>query len=220
MTEASRVAADAPAYRTLARALHARLATRVPLGPGARTVVGIAGESGSGKSVTAVSLARELAEAGVSALVLHQDDYFVRPPRANHQHRERDIGSVGPQEVDLARIGEHVAAFRRGECDVLAPLVDYPTDSFGERRLDFGRCDVLLVEGTYVLQLEALDARVFLEATHEDTAERRRARNRDIDAPFVQQVLAIEHEIIARQAAVADVVIARDFTLRDPGARA
>jgi uridine kinase len=44
--------------------------------------------------------------------VLHQDDYFVRPPRTNHAHRVRDLRAVGPHEVDLARLAAHVAAFR------------------------------------------------------------------------------------------------------------
>lgn len=204
--------ADRPEYRALARELVARLGDRLRA---PRVVVGVAGESGSGKSVTAVALARVLeAEHGRRALVLHQDDYFRRPPRVNHEHRERDLGAVGPHEVDLPLLAAHVARFRAGEDGVEGPLVDYPTDSFLTRRLDFAPVDVLLVEGTYVLMLDDLDVRLFLEATHEDTAERRRARNRDIDAPFVRQVLAIEHRLIAPQAGRAHLVVDRDFGIR------
>ena len=73
--------------------------------------------------------------------------------------------------------------------------------------------ELLVVEGTYVLQLDELDARIFLEATHEDTEERRRVRNRDIDAPIVAQVLAIEHGIIAAQRELADIVVGTDFRI-------
>jgi uridine kinase len=90
-------------------------------------------------------------------------------------------------------------------------VVDYPGDRFLTRTHDFSPLAALVVEGTYVLQLPALDLRIFLSATHEESRDRRRARNRDIVAPFVEQVLAIEHDVIARQAAVADVVVDAEF---------
>ncbi len=176
-----------------------------------RPVIGIAGESGSGKTTAATELAAALAAAGLPAAVLHQDDYFVRPPRTNHLHRERDLSAVGPHEVDLDRLRAHVAAFRAGASGVRVPQVDYPNDRFLERVVDFAPMAALVVEGTYVLTLDALDVRVFCAATHVETRERRRRRNRDIDAPFVARVLEIEHALIAPQASVADVVIDRDF---------
>jgi uridine kinase len=222
MIETSRVA-DAPEYRRTARDLIAQLERLCDL-EGAcserRLVIGVAGESGSGKSVTAVALARELVDLDVPTDVLHQDDYFLRPPRVNHAHRERDLAHVGPHEVNLALMAHHVAEFRAGRPVGDAPLVDYPNDRFLTRRLDFAPLAVLVVEGTYALMLDDLDVRVFIEATHEDTAERRRSRNRDVDAPFVRDVLQIEHEIIARQAAAAHLVVDRDFAVRrGPAAR-
>ena len=215
MSDTSRTAI-APEYDRTAQELLRRLASLVPLDGSRRVVIGVAGESGSGKSVTAVALVRALEAAGIPAMALHQDDYFLRPPRVNHAHRERDIGAVGPHEVNLALLAQHVADFRAANQDVALPVCDYATDSFRTRTVSFAPFASLVVEGTYVLMLDdgVLDARIFLEATHEDTAERRRARARDIDAPFVQQVLAIEHEIIARQAAHADVILDRDFQIR------
>ena len=57
------------------------------------------------------------------------------------------------------------------------------------------------------------DIRIFLAATSDDTRERRRARNRDIEAPVVDEVLAIEHRIIAAQREMADIVVDRDFRI-------
>jgi uridine kinase len=178
-----------------------------------RRIVGIAGESGSGKSVTADELAHACNTVGVRATVLNQDNYFVLPPRTNHEHRIESLDHVGPQEVHMALIAAHMAAFRASEPAVVAPLVDYPGNRFVTQTLDFSQTDLLIVEGTYVLQLPGLDARIFLDATHEDTEARRRARNRDIDAPIVAQVLAIEHDIIARQAAHADILIDANFRI-------
>jgi uridine kinase len=210
-----------PEYEALARALADLLAADFGVGPGGpRVVVGVAGESGSGKSVTAAGLARELAGRGVPAAVIHQDDYFRLPPAANHARRLLDLAHVGPHEVDLALVAEHVAAFRAGRDGVVAPLVDYPTDRFLTRRHDFSAAAALVVEGTYALLLDGLDARVFLEATHEDTRARRRARNRDPETPIEGAVLAIEHAVVARQAASADVLVGRDFTARRAAPRA
>lgn len=215
MTEASRLAV-APEYRALADELGARLERDFALRArvAARGVaIGIAGESGSGKSVTAVNLARVLGDAGYTVHVLHQDDYFVRPPRTNHEHRVRDLTSVGPQEVRLDLLQSHVAAFRAARADVEGPLVDYPANRFVTQRHDFSAGGVLIVEGTYVLGLDDLDARIFLAATHDDTRERRRARARDLDEPIIDRILAIEHGIIARQRAAADLVVDRDFVV-------
>ncbi len=202
-----------PEYGPLARSLRELIETQLAVRRDGRFVVGIGGESGSGKSVTAAELAREQTASGRLTLVLNQDDYFLRPPRTNHEHRCRDLGSVGPPEVNLALLQSHVDAFRERRRDVDVPLVDYPANRFVRRRVDFSSASTLIVEGTYVLQLERIDARIFLEATHEDTRERRRVRNRDIDAPIIDEILAIEHELIVKQIQFADIVIDREFRI-------
>src|SRR5438270_1183776 len=164
-----------PGELQLGRTLASLLATEHQIGRLDRVVIAIAGESGSGKSVTATGLARALEAGGAPTVVLHQDDYFHRPPRANHEHRILDLGSVGPQEVNLELMRTHIAAFRAGANDVTVPRVDYPGDRFLARQLDFSASRTLIVEGTYVLGLEDSDVRIFLDATSDDTRERRRA---------------------------------------------
>ncbi|MEO7966617.1 MAG: hypothetical protein ABIT38_22175, partial [Gemmatimonadaceae bacterium] len=183
------------------------------LGPAGRLVIGVAGESGSGKSITAASLAQTLNGRGVSTTTIHQDDYFILPPRTNHEQRLIDLAHVGPHEVDLARIRAHIAAFRQGRDVNDAPLVDYPSNRFIVQTLHLAGCDVLVVEGTYVLNLPEIDVRVFLEATHEDSRQRRRERNRDIDHPVIDAILGIEHDIIAPQREHAHIVIDRHFAI-------
>ena len=204
----------APNADRLARSLAAVVIERLGLSTAKRAVIAVAGESGSGKSTTAMGLASMLGAAGIPTTVVHQDDYFIRPPRTNHEHRVRDLRNVGPHEVNLDLLQSHVDAFVAGVSSVDAPAVDYPGNRFVTQRLDFSQAAALIVEGTYVFRLQGLDMRVFLEATHEDTRERRRIRNRDIDAPVIDQILAIEHEIIAEQATQADIVIGRDFSVR------
>ena len=55
----------------------------------------VAGESGSGKSELGNEIARELEGRGHPAGVLAQDDYFVFPPKTNHEMRRRNLEQVG-----------------------------------------------------------------------------------------------------------------------------
>ncbi len=196
-----------------AERLLALLRTDFGVPPATRTVIAVAGESGSGKSVTAVDLAAVLNREGIRAAIIHQDDYFIRPPRTNHEFREQDITSVGPQEVQLDLIARHIAEFRAGAESITGPSLRYAENCFDTQTIALDGCNVLVVEGTYVLHLDDIDVRVFLEATYEDTAPARRERNRDIDAPFVQQVLQIEHGIISQQRARADIVISPEYRI-------
>lgn len=205
--------AEAPEYRATARAILSHVRDGVLARPDQRLTIGIAGETGSGKTVTAVAIAQELRARGWEVVVLHQDDYFRLPPRQNHEQRRRTLAHVGPREVDMQRLQQHVAAFRAGRSNVPAPQVDYAADQFRETLLDFSRAGVLLVEGTYVLQLDDLDIRVFLSASYEDTRADRARRARDIDEPFVEDVLRIEHDIVQRQVTTAHIVVDREFTV-------
>jgi uridine kinase len=180
---------------------------------GRRLVIGVAGESGSGKSTAAAQLAALLNARGIPSAFINQDNYFIRPPRTNHEFRLQDLANVGPHEVQLALIGEHIEAFRAG-ATVTAPAVNYPANRFDTETRDFAGLQVLIVEGTYVLMLDGLDVGVFLEATHRDTHERRMARNRDIWEPIIDTILDIEHRLIAPQAGRAHWLIDRDFHLR------
>ena len=185
----------------------------------ARLVIGFGGESGSGKSETAHAVAETLNAEGIGAVLLNQDDYFLRPPYTNHAWRQGGgLERVGPQEVDLPRLAAHVAAFRRGDLSITVPRVLYTEDRFVERTLDLDAARVLCVEGTYVLTLDDLDVRVFLSATHAETAARRaeRARAAEELTPFVARVLAHEHALIAPHAARADFIVDADFRIVAP----
>lgn len=202
----------------VARDIMNLLEPAIRAGAGKRTVIAIAGESGSGKTTTAVELAAVLSSTGYRSLILHQDDYFLRPPLANHEHRRNDLSSVGPQEVNLDLLQAHVTAFRASTPSIMAPALERDSDSFVERVRDFAGMTVLIVEGTYVLHLGGLDHAIFLEATHLETRARRKSRARDLDEPFVDDVLAIEHEIIRAQRSRADILVDsrfRAFTTQD-----
>lgn len=176
-----------------------------------RSVVAVAGESGSGKSAAARALAEAFDERDAPATVFGQDDYFALPPRTNDAERRRDLSWVGPQEVRLDLLDAHLRAARESAATLERPLVDYAADRIGTEVVSLDGIRVLIAEGTYTMLLANVDTRVFIARTWLDTAEDRRQRGREAPDPFLDEVLAIEHRIIGASGARADIVVTREF---------
>lgn len=174
---------------------------------GKKKVIAITGESGSGKSITALSLQTVLEAAGISTLILHMDNYFRLPPKANHQARLQNRFEIGPDEVQLDLLAAHIKAFRNGENSIRMPVTNYQEDWFESVDLTLGHCQVLLVEGTYVSTLPELDVQIFMERDYQQTVLQRKERGRDKEDPFVEQVLEKEHRIIRPEMQKADIII-------------
>ncbi len=178
-----------------------------------RIGISIAGESGSGKSETAAALAEILAEHGVDSVILQQDDYFVYPPKSNDRARRDDITWVGPQEVKLDLMDEHVRSFLDGAKSIEKPLVIYEDDSVTMEIVEIGRARAVIAEGTYTTLLDSVTHRAFIDRDYTQTRKHREKRNRDaseLDA-FIDRVLEIEHGIISSHKARADIIIDADY---------
>jgi len=184
-----------------------------------RLVVTVAGESGSGKSETAAALAEALAVRGIESAIFQQDDYFVYPPKSNDRARRKDIDWVGPGEVRLDLLDEHLQAFREGSETLTKPLVRYAEDTIETETVDLQGFSVAIAEGTYTSLLSA-DVRVFIDRDWHQTRAHREKRSRhaaELD-PFIDRVLEIEHEIISGHKARADLVIDTDYAVHESGA--
>ncbi len=176
-------------------------------------LVAIAGESGSGKSVIASALAATLNERSLAAVIIQQDDYFVYPPQTNAAMRRKDIGWVGPDEVRLDTLDEHLRQILSGSPQIVKPLVDYDANSIGEETVALAGTAVVLVDGTYTTLLKNVQRRVFIDRTREDTREARALRGREEQDDFLEQVLAIEHRIISAHRSMADIIVTRDYAV-------
>lgn len=177
----------------------------------------VAGESGSGKSETAKALAEACSERGFEPFVFQQDDYFVLPPKSNDRRRREEISWVGTDEVRIDLLDEHLRSARNRDASLAKPLIDYEADEVGEEIVDLSEIDVAIAEGTYTTLLDNADCHVFIARTRLDTLESRKKRAREPIEPFLEQVLEIEHAIIAPHQNAADVVIGRDYEVSFPG---
>lgn len=176
-----------------------------------KRVVGICGESGSGKSVTAFALRKVLEEKGITGLVIQMDDYFKLPPKSNHENRQKSLNNVGLHEVYLDKIQETIKKFKEKEPFITKPLIHYAENSVSEEIISIEDIQVLIIEGTYVLNIDDFDVSIFIDRTYKDTYENRMKRNRDEQSNFVENVLEIEHKIIRQFKEKADLLLDKEY---------
>ena len=177
-------------------------------------VITVAGESGSGKSETAKALQDVLAVHGVKAVILGQDDYFVLPPKFNDARRREDPEWLGPHiEVRLDLLEQNLLDAIHGKDSIQKPLIDYGGNTIEKETIDLKGVKVVIAEGTYTSLLKHVNKRVFIARTRVDTLEHRKKRNRGDEAgdPFVENILSIEHKIIAGHKNLADFVITKAY---------
>lgn len=178
-------------------------------------VIAIGGESGSGKSVTAICLQQSLEKKGIQSIILHQDDYFILPPKTNHRNREKDLSAVGLQEVNWSVLEKNIIDFRSREALIKKPLVNYEEDSIGEEHIPVKGQQVLIIEGTYAMTLANTDVRIFMQRNYRDTLENRIARGREAYSEFVENVLEIEHQLIFPGIEKADAIVQKDYSVKN-----
>ena len=181
-----------------------------------RYTVIIAGESGSGKSETAQALAEALKERGITSVVLGQDDYFRLPPLSNDAQRRKDPEWLGPHmEVQLDILDQNLKDAIDGKAQISKPIVDYDANSIGSEQIYLAGVKVIIAEGTYTSLLKHVNKRVFITRNRLQTLEHRRTRNRgnEVDDPFIEKVLSLEHKIIAGHKQLADFVIDNDYNI-------
>ncbi len=178
-----------------------------------KSIIAIGGESGSGKSTTAYCLKKELAHIGVRSIILHMDSYFKLPPKDNHAQRTISLDHVGPQEVDIKKLNEHLSSFVMNTKEINVPIVSYEDNSFSTRSINLNIVDVIIIEGVYSFLLDKLDLKVFLRRNYKDTLENRIKRTRENHEPLIESILEIEHKIVRRMINDADYIIGTNYKL-------
>jgi uridine kinase len=179
-----------------------------------RYVITVAGESGSGKSETGRAIVDKLASYGINSVLLAQDDYFNLPPKSNDLKRREDPEWLGPHvEVKFDVMEQNLINAIKGKNEVTKPLVDYDLNTIEIETIKLDGIKVVIAEGTYTSLLKHVDTRIFISRNWQDTLEHRQKRKRgnEVGDPFIEQVLCIEHKIIAGHKQLADFLITKDY---------
>lgn len=171
----------------------------------------IAGESGAGKSEVSFALANLLEKTGITARIIQQDDYFVYPPKTNESMREKDIHLIGPGEVRLDLLNENIQAVLKGNTKIEKPMVIFAEDRITSEKINLEPFKVIIIDGTYTTLLDHIDCRVFIDRNREDTRPDRLNRNREKQNDYLEKILEIEHLIISRHKALANIIVNKEF---------
>jgi uridine kinase len=185
-------------------------------GKNTRYTIAVAGESGSGKSETSEAIAKEFEKYGIKSVILGQDDYFVLPPKSNNAKRREDPDWLGPHvEIKLDLLDQNLKDAIQDKNEIKKPLVDYDANTIEEETISLKDIKVVIAEGTYTSLLKNVNTRIFISRNWVDTLEHRKKRNRGNEAgdPFIEQILATEHKIIAGQRHLADFVITNKYNV-------
>lgn len=174
-------------------------------------IITIAGESGAGKSETAVALSQQLVETGIKSHILQQDDYFFYPPKTNDMMRRKDINHVGTSEVNLDLLDQNLRDIQERKEKIEKPLVAYEQDEAVREILNLRGIPVIIVEGTYTTLLKNAHQRVFIDRIYLETKSERLERGREEQDEYLEKVLEIEHGIISEHKAKADIIVTHDF---------
>lgn len=179
-----------------------------------RYIITVSGESGSGKSEMAKALSDAFEDEGIKCVVLGQDDYFLLPPKSNDMKRREDDAWLGPHvEVNMNLLNQHILNAMNGERIITKPLVNYSENSISEETVNLDGIKVVIVEGTYTALLRHIDCRIFIDRSRLDTLEHRKKRNRgnEADDSFIEDILKVEHKIIAGNRYLADIIISKEY---------
>jgi len=181
---------------------------------GTKFIITVAGESGSGKSEIALAISNELEKYGVKSTILGQDDYFFLPPKLNSEKRREDPDWLGPHvEVNFMLLEQNILDAIKGKSEIEKPIIDYNANKIESLKLSLNGVKVVIVEGTYTSLLRHVDKKIFIARDWMKTLEDRRKRNRgnEVNDPFTEQILAVEHKIIAGHKQLADFIVSDEY---------
>jgi len=176
-----------------------------------RYVVGISGESGSGKSELAHALGKELKEKHVRVKVIHTDNYYrIQPLLREEWRRNKGFDQIGIGEYDWVKIRKTLRDFRE-EQECVIPCIDLIPEQVDKLITDFSKIDLLIVDGLYAINAEDIDLKVFIDLTYHETKINQIIRLKEALSDFRLGILEREHQAVISLKPQADLVVDKSY---------
>jgi uridine kinase len=175
-------------------------------------IIGISGESGSGKSELAHVIAKGLRKHGIMAKPIHIDNYYrIHPLERTEWRKKNGIENVvGYGEYDWETIYRNIEDFKNSN-ESSMPCVDLVTEQVDKLTTDFKGIDMLVVDGLYAIKTEGVDLRVFLELTYHETKKAQVVRGKEPQNEYRMAVLEQEHRMVQALKPKADILISKQY---------
>jgi uridine kinase len=178
-------------------------------------IVGISGESGSGKSEIAHSLGERLKKEHIRVKVLHTDNYYVVPPLLRSEWRKaKGIETVGMLEYDWNLIHRNIQDFKEDRESML-PCIDIIPEQVDKLITDFKKIDLLIIEGLYAIKSDGVDLRIFIELTTSESKLAGKQHDTSEKSQFAKSVTEKEHQNILSLKHLSDLIINRGYQVLD-----
>lgn len=207
ISDIHRIAAEAIANRVLK--------DREKLPKFYKYIVGISGESGSGKSEVSHSIARRLKIENIRVKILHTDNYYSIPPLLRMEwRRNTGMENVGLGEYDWNLIHRNIQDFKEDRESML-PCIDIIPEQMDKLITDFKKIDLLVIDGLYAIKADGIDLRIFIDLTYKETKISQLQREKEEMNEFRLKVLEIEHINIVSIKPLADLIINKNYQVVD-----
>ncbi len=175
-------------------------------------IIGISGESGSGKSELAHVIAKGLRKHGIMAKPIHIDNYYrIHPLERTEWRKKNGIENVvGYGEYDWDTIYRNIEDFKNNRKSSM-PCVDLVTEQVDQLTTDFSGIDMLVVDGLYAIKTEGVDLKIFLELTYHETKKAQVVRGKEPQNEYRMAVLEQEHRMVQALKPKADILISKEY---------
>ena len=178
-------------------------------------IIGISGESGSGKSEISHSLGLRLKKEHIRTKVLHTDNYFTVAPLLQSEWRKaKGIDTVGIMEYDWNLIHRNIQDFKE-ERESMMPCIDIIPEQVDKLITDFKKIDLLIIDGLYAIKSDGVDLRIFIELTNADIEVSKKAGAKTTKSEFELSVLEKEHQNVMSLKHLSDLIINKNYQVLD-----
>ena len=176
-----------------------------------RYIVGISGESGSGKSELAHSLGKLLKENHIRVKVIHTDNYYkIQPLLREEWRRNKGFDKIGIEEYDWIKIRKTIRDFKE-EQECMIPCIDLIPEQVDKLITDFSKIDLLIIDGLYAINPPDVDIRVFIDLTYHETKINQIIRLKEALSDFRLAILEKEHQAVSSLKPKADLIVNKSY---------
>jgi len=182
---------------------------------GYRYIVSISGESGSGKSELAHTLGKALKQNSIRVKVIHSDNYYkIQPLLREEWRRNKGFDKIGIDEYDWVKINRTIRDFKEGQ-ECMIPCIDQIPEQVDKLITDFGKIDLLIIDGLYAIKTEDVDLKIFIDLTYHETKINQIIRMKEAMNEFRLKILEQEHKNVISLKPLADLIVDKSYMVKD-----